>query len=67
MIPENYTVRTYRLYLVLLILAHSKNHESCGFMSIVHCLEITHLLPAGSAPRGPEVDDHWTTGSRAGQ
>src|SRR5215472_12011393 len=59
--PYSCTVRTYRFSHVLLVLAHSQDCESFGFMSIVHCLESTHFLPAGSAPRGPKIDDHWTT------
>src|SRR5262249_32781729 len=59
--PQSSTVRTYCFDFVLLVLAHRQDCKSCCFMSIVHCLERTHLLPAGSAPRGPKVDDHWTT------
>src|SRR2546423_15392324 len=54
-------VRPVRLSHCLLVLAHREDCESYGFMRIVHCLERTHLLPAGSAPRGPKVDDYWTT------
>jgi hypothetical protein len=53
--------RTYRLPHLLLVLAHSQDCASCGCMSIRHGLESPHLLPAGRAPRGPNMDDHRTT------